>query len=330
MIQKSSMAIYQMVLLSFLLFISPNSSFGWLTEGAVKEVQELIEYTDQDGECPDPERMSFLIAFNGLSYLDQAYLDLISENFNIFSTIIVNSQKPPKSPNCRVIAFFRQHASSIQKEEMIAALRLWLTEKVEKTYDGNMAMYGPVPATHGAINAANCLVELHDTGAAALIQNFIQRVKPSDKLRDRLEQAELKLNNPCYKSLFQVLPNGQPQVCFTAEDLPPIELQSSNFRNTKPGAYVLSDQEKQKFVSLINGSQSGINFPKIGNIKSTYFVVRFENGYQACVQFPILGPHAYFFDNSTSEWCPHMVLKSDELYSWGKSLGSKRASMPDK
>ncbi len=314
------------------LFIStiPFNAAAFFTEAGLQEYKDHIIEVVEDGECEDPEEMSRLIAYYGLSGLDQTYLDLVRENFKLFSPILAASQQPPLVPNCWVQAFCRQHANASQREEMLVALRAWLIEDIPEAQTGNMAGSDPAFIVQGVLEAAECLVEWRDTSSASLIGEYLLREKIHENFRKQFEVLEMRLRDPCQQSLFQVLPNGQALVCLKPEDLPNIELQSCDFRNTGRSVYVLSENEKIELVTLINNSQVSINLAKGGAGKSHYFVLRFENAYQACIQIPSNGTESIFYDNGPSEFCPHVILKNEDLYRWGKNLINERTSKPNK
>ncbi len=124
-----------------LIFLGPNLASAFLSEEAVGERENLVETTVKMGDCPDPNRLSHLIAVGGLRSLDLPHRELIIKNFTSFNSIIAESQKPPYRPNLFTHDFYLSHTTNSQRTEMVAALRTWLTADIKEVRTGGS--FGP-------------------------------------------------------------------------------------------------------------------------------------------------------------------------------------------
>ena len=72
------------------MLVSISSVYGFLSEAEVEKMEELIEITDEEGECPSPDRLSGLISSCGLASLDDFHLELVASRFELYSAIIAD------------------------------------------------------------------------------------------------------------------------------------------------------------------------------------------------------------------------------------------------
>jgi hypothetical protein len=197
-----------------------------IADDLVGDYRALVENTARAAACPDPETLENYFGRFGIDLLSAKLIGRIHERFDVFAPLLVNSQRPPDyALDFRIQELYRARADSIQRAEMIDALRQWLTADIRQAaWHGSGRITGPDDAVLREIEsaratAAEMLSDWGDADAVPLMNAVEQKGVQNDEALRRILVARARLVDPCAGRVVRTGSNGPLELCAKREDL---------------------------------------------------------------------------------------------------------------
>ena len=283
----------------------------------------MVSLTAEMQKCPDPDTLAYYFSEYGFSLLLSSHIDSISKHFDLFAPIIVESQRPGYKLSFKLQKFYRNHANSNQKHQMLIALREWLAADYDNiSFKGSYVIWPLSDVQHSnnvlRIKAAEMLVDWKDIEALPLIQSIEDYSDNDKELLWHLKRTELRMTDPCAMTFLYRRTNNSLGCCKKYEDITEATVQHA-MDKSNPTRYYLTDEELQNFFILLAYSELCDNTRWTGGWHTIMIV--FDDGVQASLcPSPTDPGEIVYKDNTSIERHRRLTFMNDRLHTWMWSI----------
>jgi hypothetical protein len=287
-------------------------------DAVVHRAWDLIEATAKTGQCPDVQTLVNFLGAYGLHLVDEEHVSMIRNNFGALAPVLVLSQAPPSMPRVSVQDLYRSLADAAQREDMLRALREWLTAEVNTLpQQGTMRIEMNPDREEAAIRAvrgmaAEMLADWDDKSAEPLMAVLEAESSFDGNALWHIRRARARLSDPCAFSFLRKTPESDLQCCATVSDLKRVTAGRTGWRYHQV-EYELSPEEIGSLWAELSRSAPSEKRPRI--ISSYCIVFEFDNGVIADISPTGDGGLLYTDNTMIDEADQKIAIKNHDLHS---------------
>jgi hypothetical protein len=302
-------------------------------DAVVHKAWDLIETAVRTGRCADTQTLVDFLGAYGLHLIDEEHMSMITKDFNAIAPMLVLSQAPPSMPGISIQDFYRSRANAAQREEMLRALRKWLTAEVASYPQQGTIRMDMAPAQEEAAirrvraMAAEMLADWDDQSAEPLIAALEAEGSFEGNALWHLKRARARLTDPCAFSFLRKTPENDLQCCAAVSDLKMVTAGKGGWRHHE-AKYELTPAEISVLWAELSRSEVSDKRP---NVIPPYCIV-FEFGDGVLADIRPTGDGAVLYTDNTmvDEAEQEIAIKNRNLHKLLWDLFESRMGVEDR